>query len=351
MGQLFPEMIFDHLESRDIASWDVETIDELTTELMTRPTWSAKTQHDFVINWMQFLRFCCEIGILDRDDLPNLTLNESIAGRPGRRTIITPHQFDHLIHHIDAETTLTAREREEYKSVLILGFFGGLRASEVLNLTLGDLVISKATAPGTVGELYSHVLRTKTPAGRRTIPLHRLLPEQARLTSHAWCNERQTTAIATGASRNGRLVPLFGPLEENRRPGWDEVIKRPMQYMRKVLRTDIDFHGLRHSAASWLLLRAYLLIEPELASGLAQGNHPLLDPAQNGALDELFNAFEPEASNAQEKMLIFLAKFLGHANIRTLMLTYAHTLGPIHSYALERASTWHSRADRIRVPD
>jgi len=350
VGQLFPELIFDHPESRDIATWDMETVDELTTELMTRPSWSIKTQNDFIVSWMQFLRFCHDVGILDRGDLPSLTLDESIAGQPGRRTIITPWQFDHLIHHIHFDATLSAQERESYKAVLTLGFYGGLRASEVLNLTLGDLVISKPTTHAVTGEFYSHVLRTKTPAGRRTIPLHRLLPEEARRTLHAWCNERQASAIATGADRNRRLVPLFGPLEEGRRPVWNEVIQGPMQYMRRVLQTDIDFHGLRHSAASWLLLRAYLLIEPELGPRLAQGTHPLLDPAENKTLDEMFSAFEPKASNAQEKILIFLAKFLGHANIRTLMLTYAHTLGPIHSQALDHASTWHQRTDRIRVP-
>ncbi|RRQ20335.1 site-specific integrase [Guyparkeria sp. SCN-R1] len=351
VGQVFPDALFDHIESRDMASWDEETIDELTIDLMTRPSWSSKTQHDFVISWMQFLRFCCEVGVLNQNDLPQLASDDSIAARPGRRALITPQQFTHLIHHIEHDTNLSDQEREEYKGVLILGFYGGTRASEVLDFQLGDFVIFNPQNGAEAGLLKGNILNSKTPSGRRVLPLYRLLPEDARVALQSHIAKRQHQAISIRARGDAKRMPLFGPLVDDRRPTWAEVIKSPLQYMRRVLQTDIDYHGLRHCAASWLLLRAYLLTEPELGSRLAQGGHPLLAPDNNDELRRMIDMYAPEKSDTREKILVFLAKFLGHANVRTLVLTYAHTLGPIHSHALDRASTWHPRTDRIRVPD
>ncbi|MFO7582478.1 hypothetical protein, partial [Guyparkeria sp.] len=248
VGQVFPDAMFDHIESRDMASWDEETIDELTIDLMTRPSWSSKTQHDFVISWMQFLRFCSEVGVLNQDDLPNLASDDSIAARPGRRALITPQQFNHLIHHIERDANLSDQRREEYKCVLILGFYGGTRASEILDFQLGDFVIFNSQDGADAGLLRGNILNSKTPSGRRTLPLYRLLPDDARIAIQNYIANRQHQAISMRARRDAKRIPLFGPLVEDRRPTWAEVIKPPLQYMRRVLQTDIDYHGLRHCA-------------------------------------------------------------------------------------------------------
>ncbi|MDG4868720.1 site-specific integrase [Guyparkeria sp. 1SP6A2] len=345
LGRIFQRTLFDQWESLDMATWDDETVDEITAQLMNGKPWSTKTQQDFMETWMQFLRFCArdDIQAISPDDLPNWNSDGSTAARPGRRTIITPFQFDHVLDSMDQHLQGRSSERDAQQAILILGFYGGLRSSEVLNLTAADVV-------STHDELRINILRSKTPAGRRAVPLHLILPSERVYQPLArWVAHRQNQVRQMGRAARLEDMPLFGPLEIRRRPGWDEVIEPPLDFLRECLQTDIDFHGLRHSAASWLILRAYAAYHDGFSQTLRHRDHPCFRGPALETLREFSELFDPEASDGKERILVHIAKVLGHTNLQSLMLTYAHTIGPIQSHALQAASTWSNHLARIDI--
>ncbi len=345
VGRIFQKKLFDFPESLDMETWDGETLDEITAQLLNHAKWSTKTQQDFIETWMQFLRFCTsnEVNILSPADLPRFKSDASAAARPGRRTIITPFQFDHVLRSIARRGGALNNAPHASQTVLILGFYGGMRSSEVLGLTAADVVI-------TGNELRVNVRRSKTPAGRRAIPLHLILPsEEVYRPIARWVSERQNQVRGLGRSARLDDMPLFGPLVRRRRPGWKEVIEPALEFLRSCLQTDIDFHGLRHSAASWLVLRAYAVYHDDFKSTLRHGNHPSFDDDALEKLRNLFEQFTPAKADGKERMLVHIAKILGHSNLESLMQTYGHTFGPIQSHALSRASTWSHHLDRIAI--
>ena len=344
VGRLFPSRLFDQAESLDMICWDDETIDQLTTHLLTNPRWSTKTQQEFLDKWMQFLRYCTDdhVRLLDSGSLPAWNADRmSTEGRPGRRTIITPYQFDHVMQVIDNDPLLNESERLHQKVVVILGFYGGLRASEVLNLTAADLVCSGQ-------ECYALVRRTKTPAGRRSVPLHRILPADEMALVMQWIRKRTDDAGKRGLHKELKRASAFGPLVQDRHPTWEEVVAPVVSTLRWALHTDIDYQGLRHCAASWLVLRSYAIYYPEFTKILRHGSHRIFDSSNGIRLQGLFEVFEPHAASNAEKILVHIARVMGHANLRNLALTYAHTLGVIQSHALKVASTWVAHHNRIK---
>jgi len=345
LWRIFQPRLLDMTESVDMASWDEETIDELTTYLMHNPRWSAKTQKDFLETWMQFLRFCAQedVGVLSSDDINPNTEDPTNGVLRGRRIIITPYQFDHVLNALSQDTELTDEEKLQHKAILILGFYGGLRSAEVLKLTLADAV-------STLNEFFFNIRHTKTRAGRRAIPMHRILPFMDSLEPlREWVVKRHKEATHQYKSVSLDSLPLFGPLIQNRKPQWEEVIKPAIDFLRQNLRIAIDFHGLRHSAASWLVLRSYAAYHPDICTMLRHGNHPCFQEPSQARLRQLFEVYEPSTSDGKEKILVHIAKILGHANLRSLMLTYGHTLGPIQSHALNAASTIDTHAKRVHI--
>ncbi|MCG5495967.1 tyrosine-type recombinase/integrase [Ectothiorhodospira variabilis] len=345
VGRLFQPRLFDIAESVDMASWDDEFIEHITLQLLENPRWSHKTQREFIEKWMQFLKYCArdDIGVISPNDLPRFDQkNNREEVHVGRRILITPAQFDFVLQMLDKREDLPKEKRQELQAILALGFYGGLRASEILNLTVTDVVSS-------LEEFYVLIRQTKTPAGRRSVPLHRLVPDDTLSILMSWCHDRFMMAKREKGGMALGKMPMVGPLIVNRRPTWQEVIAEPIHILRQALRTDIDFHGLRHCAASWLVLRGYAAYHADIRESLIHADHAIFSDTSLQRLRGLFEAYEPQASAGEEKFLVHIAKIIGHANLRTLILTYTHTLGPIHSHALTSADEWVSHANRIKV--
>lgn len=101
--------------------------------------------------------------------------------------------------------------------------------------------------------------------------------------------------------------------------------------MRYVLGEDIDFHGLRHAAASWTLLRLHAAQKPAFKATLHHRHHWIFcDKALNATLAHFCGA-EGDDTLARGTQFLHVAKWIGHRDAGTLLQHYAHVLGLLHS--------------------
>src|SRR5262249_30285500 len=129
-----------------------------------------------------FLRFAVvECAI----DVP--AVNWHAAARAiGQSPIITPLLSPVVVRSVVTELSLLGPESLAHAAAVVLAAFGGLRRSEICELAFDDVRQS--------GWLVQ-IRRTKTPAGRRLVPLGRLLPP--------WAREVLEAAAAAWAGRTG----------------------------------------------------------------------------------------------------------------------------------------------------
>ncbi|MBK5943066.1 hypothetical protein [Halorhodospira halophila] len=108
--------------------------------------------------------------------------------------------------------------------------------------------------------------------------------------------------------------------------------------MRPILGEGVDFHLLRHSMVSWLLLRWHAAQYRDFRDQLLERDAWMFSDT---ALDRLPALRQPEALASTEGLggeaWLALAKLVGHRDPGTLLLYYGHSLGPIHSDVLARA--------------
>lgn len=105
-------------------------------------------------------------------------------------------------------------------------------------------------------------------------------------------------------------------------------------WVRETVSPGVDFHGLRHTAVSWTLLRLHAAQTPGFAETLAQFPHWMFKPEGLETLLHHVCGAEGEDAIARGTLLYRLAKWIGHRDPGTLLQHYAHTLGLIHSDVL-----------------
>ena len=339
--RLATDQILADEQTLDMECWDEESVIELSEVIMARRAGSQhSTRQDDLTTWVSFLNFARTLEGVGQ--YPPVSGTGFIAMPAARADILTPHEADLVTSHLMSPSSECLRERLALVSAFALGMYAGLRASEVLNIKLGDIHYAGES-------LRLWIPSGKTRAARRQLWLHALLPEPMQGYLIDFLDHRGAERPAGVRESTFYLFGRAGTAEPMQRA---EIIDPLIWQMRRILHRSADFHLLRHSFCSWLLVRAYLIDDPAMGDDLTGIEWRLREPASLDALaaflryplpaDHLNAAISNDLWNR-------IAKVMGHSSPLTLMTTYAHTLGAIHSVFSQRISKSTPTRD-IRLP-
>lgn len=326
MSRLFSPALLNSPETWDLAEWDDETIEEVTARVLTTKRWGPATRQYFRETWARFLRFAQSFNIM-----PEVTVvagrGNDLPGRP-RSEILKPVEIDRLFGFLfgqrPANNQHRLRENWILACALVLGAYGGLRASEVLGLTLGDVLVTK-------DECWVDIRKGKTPSARRRVPLHLVAPPDQTSAIQEWVDKR-FSEFPRGF--NPSATALFGNHGQPDRYARARLIDPLIVWIREWLGPGVDFHLLRHSAASWLFARwhAAKTQDPTANDSLPYG-WAFSDEGLSAAYYLLEGAMSDQGGSGDDALLR-LAKFMGHQGYDTLLQHYLHTLGWVHGRTL-----------------
>jgi integrase len=198
---------------------------------------------------------------------------------------------------------------------LILGFFAGLRISEILHLDDKSLIYD--------GGYVLRIRTSKSASGIRNIPLSLLLPK-------AYLNE-----LVDFFKKAEKLKYIDSPGREPFLIFTDkEPFKESIKYSNeiaaifKTINPDVRFHHLRHNFASWFLIRWYVLLFdkdhiPEDSEFLTE---EIFNKKYLSYLRVLLFGYGQSkiGQDSFSHVLLALARIMGHAGPTTTMNSYIH---------------------------
>lgn len=321
----------------NLSTWDQETVLELTELRMSQEERSAvSTRQAAMIAWVGLLNFAHSIQI---GHFPPVTIDGLMSLPAGRTEILTPDEAARIHWRLTQRPDATHRKRLMLAGAFSLGVHAGLRASEVINTKLANIDVNS-------DRVALHIPRGKTRNSRRTLWLHSLLPT----------NELDLLVEFVEHRSNERSNDqpldefyLFGPEGNPMSCSRELLIDTLIPEMCAFVGRTVDFHLLRHSFCSWLVVQAYLIQDPQIGDHLPGLDQRLKDPVALAALEEYLRyPLRSEHRNAEMRhdMWNRLARVMGHSRPLTFMTTYAHTIGSIHSVFLDATSDW-TRRDRL----
>jgi integrase len=203
--------------------------------------------------------------------------------------------------------------------VAMLAFKCGLRRGECLRLRLCDL------HPGLFPELLirsSRYGRTKSLSSVRKLPLYALLEKTELQRFLAFHKVRE---METGKPFSEAL--LF--CDANQTMPADQALMTPIRLALHQVTGDgsLRFHHLRHSFATWTLVRFLITDLPPTSARFL--NHPAFSPAS--CLDLKKNLL----GNSEGRQILYeLARLVGHESPETTLLHYVHMLDWLLARAL-----------------
>lgn len=215
--------------------------------------------------------------------------------------------------------TPAPRDERMARLIGVLGFYAGLRRNEALCLRLGDLQGEHQLWLTVRTNRYRQV---KSYAGQRLLPLHALLPDHWLRQLLAW---RAMRTDEGGAHAREQL--LFCALNKAFSPLPAEQLVTPVRDAIRAVTGDYSlvFHQLRHSFASWTLVR---LLAPELPlphwqQRFAALAHPWFDTSACTALRRWLLGVTGDTQPVRHAAYA-LARLLGHQQVATTFRAYIH---------------------------
>ncbi|MEX0450085.1 site-specific integrase [Spiribacter sp. 221] len=314
----------------DLSLWDDDTVEGMTQAIIASRTWQRTTVGHFKQTWADFLRYAQRNGhIPDVENLPSGVAHVHTAKRVD---ILTAYDvkflWNHCCHH-------GGEWGEQAAAAILLGFYGGLRAHEVLSLTLEDVAIKDDS-------VCVQIAQGKTTAAQRTIWLEIMAPPKlVRWFKAVVEARRQQFTNPRFKDRRLNQIALFGPSGNPDRYTRKALIDPVIDWMREHLDGSVDFHLLRHSFVSWLMLRLYAARNEGFAETLPQKDATMFQPESLERLRALFGSESCRGSGIDDH--IHFKNFVGHEDLRTSILHYVHTLDWIHADIMRRAYNEGSR--------
>ncbi|MEX0387401.1 site-specific integrase [Spiribacter onubensis] len=313
--------------------WDDDIVYGMETQIIASRDWQHTTVGHFRQTWGDCLRYAKRIGHLP--EVEHLPGGQAHVHTAKRIHILTPYEagliWNHCLHHGGEWGAQAA-------AAVMLGFYGGLRSADVLGLTLKDVDIDH-------GEVRVTISGGKTPAATRSIPLDVLAPpEMVRWFREFVEARRQQFADPRCTGWKINQIALFGPRDNADRYTREALINPIIGLMREHLGSEVDFHLLRHSFVSWLILRVHAMRHPGFAETLPQKAATMFQPEALAQLRQLFDGEAHPRAGTDDHIL--MKDMVGHEDLRTSILHYTHTLDWIHADVMRRA---YNEGPRVKV--
>jgi len=280
--------------------------------LENNPTNSQSAFADLTTSLRMFNTYlikCKQVAPGDIDGIPFVAKNKKFANA----NIVSFREIDLFFSFFDFKNQLPRRQLME-ACAAILGFYCGLRASEVLDLMISDLEIHEKKVR-TVVVQSTRFHNPKSKSSTRAIPLEDFIPAQLNAPLERLLDLRLKE---TGGDKS----ELIFAHPDNRRPHRDTVLNPILNTLKGITQdTELRFHHLRHSFANWFLLRLLAHDYPELIDKRIYAlNHPEFSPRR---IKKLFGNNIHSAFSSSE-VLRCTSERLGHVNTNTTLYSYIH---------------------------
>ena len=214
--------------------------------------------------------------------------------------------------------------------IAALGFFAGLRRSEAIGLQLKDLRGSKDVTL-TVTPNMLRALKTRN--ANRNLPLSELMPGVELDQQLAWREHRR----AAGAERDDLLFPGYETSDgKSLRNSHQHLTLITEALQRATHDRSFRFHHLRHSFASWMLLKFWVVEQSSESDRL-----PLwFLPTEH---DRIRFSVAPKERKAllgnaptNRRGLMQVSRLLGHGSVAITLGSYVHVIDFIAGLAVTR---------------
>ena len=245
----------------------------------------------------------------------------------GQWQLIAPGAIDSL--------TMKLVESEDWVSrqaglAIALGYYGGLRISEVRKLTCASIVFSDRLT-----NLDIEILSGKSASARRRLPLDVLAPVWVQEMLRQYVKDR----IAARLAPNVRKVALLGLDVHCERFTQSSFSRLVHARLKEAFGFNVTFHTLRHCFCSNLFIRWYGLRHEDVFDDLRIGGHELFQERLQRALRGFFTCHPIDDGETRPYDLISMIKLSGHASPVTFFRFYVHSGYLAQEHAVSLADT------------
>lgn len=230
--------------------------------------------------------------------------------------LLAPDETDKVIDVLD----------EPFTHAAVLDSYGMCRRREQVALNLGDFF-------GSPHELRLFLRASKTPSGRRSIPLFALVPHPYIERLLAYWGKRWKSVSNTD---NPLLAPFLVD-ESGQRLTEGTIADRITERLQAHFGKGHSLHTLRHAGASWFVIEWFCAVYGRPSTPLGFDlSHKLFTDEHLKQFRRLFlpedDSHAPIGLRWSTDPLHALSRILGHATPRTSVETYVQSLPLLHHY-------------------
>ncbi len=210
-----------------------------------------------------------------------------------------------------------------YGLIIALGYFCGMRVSEIVRLKIDDIK----------GSSYLVIKKSKTRSGRRNVYLESLLPESIYKELMAYLNERK---LETNKDKADLFVQYNGKAW-----AYNQVSADVARLFNSLGYRNFRFHHLRHAFANIFVFRwVHAFYASKIPSGAKIFEHEMFQEEKEKQFKQLLFgiAASPASGTGEMNFVIYaLSKLIGHASPQVTLKEYFHC-GDIIFYLWSQAS-------------
>lgn len=317
---VFNNFIFDYEDCDTFLQWSYEVISErIEISIGARiHSYEPKTTKNKISH------FLCLFEYLKKENkikLPRIRMfyeNDDYYCST-RRSVIYPHQFSEVLSFVYNAFTSDEYLRDMFCAILVMGYYSGIRPSEILELPLSGLS----------DDLIITITIGKSKSARRELPLKLLVPEEHQKYIETYLESRKRQFPRLKRFKN---IALFGDYEDKEFCKYWKIITPLNTLFKSFFGDEFSFYTLRHSFASWALLRYHLIQDEGFYNYIPDGDHIMYSQKSIAAFSQLFDPGDNDH-------IMTLAKLQGHFGIETLLKHYWHTFHIVQKYMVEKHDT------------